>query len=136
MNKTKDFKFIYFIICIVILGVAYFLTMYKNSVRMEENEKININVSGFNMEYEPKDRRLNISDFEKIELGYSYDEIENILGEADGWIGGGILRPVYILEDGTAVVCYFSDPERERDLKEIEWFNEKRESKVIRKMTE
>ena len=100
---------------------------------MKESTKMHINVAGFDMEYELKDRKLNISDFEKIKLGYSYDEIESILGEADGWIGGGILRPVYILEDGTAVVCYFSNPDREKDLKEIQWFDKNGNCKTVKK---
>ena len=135
LNKIKRLKHVWFMICIVMLGVICIFTVYRNNER-KKSEKINKNVSGFDIEYEPKDRKLNLSDFEKIELGSSYDEIQCILGEADSWIGGGILRPVYILNDGTAVVCYFSDPEREKDLKEMEWFDGEGESKVIKKMAE
>lgn len=75
-------------------------------------------------ECEEKDRKLSIEDFEQIELGSSYNEIKEILGEADGWIGGGILRPVYVLEDGTAILCTFWDSDRDDDLGRLEWFDE------------
>ena len=91
---NKKLKHVWFMICIVMLGIICIFTVYRNNER-KKSEKININVSGFDIEYEPKDRKLDISDFEKIEMGSSFDEI----------------------------VCYFSDPEREKDLKEMEWFN-------------
>lgn len=35
------------------------------------------------------------------------ERIEEKFGEPDGWIGSGILWPVYVLEDGSAVELVF-----------------------------
>ncbi|MBD5546512.1 MAG: hypothetical protein HDQ97_03825 [Lachnospiraceae bacterium] len=83
------------------------------------NNTMEINVEGFKMKYIPQNRSLTVEDFQNIELGESIDEIEKKIGEPDGWIGCGILHPVYVLEDGRAVACYFSQPNACKDLKEL-----------------
>lgn len=66
-----------------------------------------IRVGGWDMEYAISDRKLTVEDFENIPLGSSLDDIESQLGEPDGWVGSGILSPVYVLRDSTAVMLIF-----------------------------
>ena len=80
---------------------------------------IEINVKGLRMKYIPQNRSLTVENFQNIELGESIDEIEEKIGEPDGWIGSGILQPVYVLDDGRAVVCHFSHLQTCKDLKEL-----------------
>ena len=80
---------------------------------------IEINVEGFKMKYIPQNRSLTVEDFQNIELGESIEEIEEKIGEPDGWIGCGVLHPVYVLEDGRAVECHFSYIQICKDLKEL-----------------
>ena len=85
----------------------------------KENNAIEINVDGLKMKYIPQNRSLTVEDFQNIELGESIDEIREKIGEPDGWIGSGILRPVYVLDDGRAVVCHFSQLHTCKDLEEL-----------------
>ena len=71
LNKVKKIKFVRFAVCIGILGICCVFAICVNYIKMKESTKMHINVAGFDMEYELKDRKLNISDFEKIKLGYS-----------------------------------------------------------------
>ena len=71
------------------------------------------------MKYIPQNRSLTVEDFQNIELGESIEEIEEKIGEPDGWIGCGILHPVYVLDDGRAVACYFSHLYTCEDLEEL-----------------
>ena len=71
--------------------------------------KKTIQVAGWDMEYTISDRKLVKEDFEDIEPGSSLSEIEEKFGEPDGWAGSGILWPVYVLEDGSAVELVFGD---------------------------
>ncbi len=89
----------------------------------KETDMIEICVEGFTMTYTPQSRQLTVDDFKDIELGDSMQDIEEQLGEADGWIGAGILRPVYVLEDGRTVVCYFTYPQVCQDLMELTVYN-------------
>ena len=82
-------------------------------------DAIEINVKGFKMQYIPQNRSLTVEDFQNIELGESIEEIEEKIGEPDGWIGCGILHPVYVLDDGRTVACYFSYSQICKDLKEL-----------------
>ncbi|MDE6781156.1 MAG: hypothetical protein K2J40_06840, partial [Ruminococcus sp.] len=50
---------------------------------------------------------FDISDFEEIKIGMSYDEVVSILGEPTGTIGYGIVWEVYSLKDGSYVKMLF-----------------------------
>ena len=89
-----------------------------------------IKVGGFEVEYVPGESVLTLQDFEQLELGMSEPEVEEILGEADGWLGCGDLWPVYILQDGTAVECLFNGPECGLNI--IKWTNGQETRKVIK----
>lgn len=117
----KKILIIFFSI-IVIAGFIIFFILNKNE---EETKKKIIRVDGFDMEYTITERKLKIEEFNILELGSSLDEIENILGAPDGWIGSGILRPVYVLENENTVVCYFLYPHTCEELKKIEVFYKK-----------
>lgn len=95
----------------------------ENSTLNEGTNIMEICVNGFNMKYVSQDRNLTIVDFQNIELGESIDEIREKIGEPDGWIGCGILQPVYILEDRRTVLCHFSLLYSCEDLKELIVYN-------------
>lgn len=115
MNKNKIRTLLIVIITIIIVIIALLFVRQK---KMEE-DKMMIRVAGWDMEYNSSSRKLTIEDFESIELGSSLDEIENRLGKPDGWVGGGILSPVYILEDKTAVELIFENNVTDEDLEAI-----------------
>ena len=112
--------------------MAIRINKYKDLVGYDANKKVVIRVDGWDMEYTVTDRKLTIENFRNVELGSSSADIISTLGEPDGWVGGGILRPVYILEDGNAVICSFTYPLEEEDLREIEVYMKNGESRVIK----
>lgn len=108
-----------YIIIVVIIFIVVVLIFFTNEIK-ETNElkedKMVIRVDGWDMEYTISERKLVVEDFENIELGSSLDEIENKLGKPDGWVGGGILLPVYVLEDNSAVELVFRNKLTNEDL--------------------
>ncbi len=112
--------------CFLIISLITMMMIYKNNTvdkaadTMDKAaDAIEINVEGFEIKYIPQNRSLTVEDFQNIELGESIDEIEEKIGEPDVWLGSGILHPVYILDDGRAVVCHFSQLYTCKDLKEL-----------------
>lgn len=101
--------------------------MTKRELNNKKGDKSIIRVAGWDMEYTPSDRELTVEDFENIELGSSLDEIEKKLGKPDGWVGGGILSPVYILEDNSAVELVFGNDAADEDLVAIYLYKEQQE---------
>ena len=118
--------------CFLIISLITMMMIYKNNTMDKATDTIDkatdaidkaadtieINVKGFKMQYIPQNRSLTVEDFQNIELGESIEEIEEKIGEPDGWIGYGILQPVYVLDDGRVVVCYFSQLNY-KDLEEL-----------------
>lgn len=102
-----------------------------NIEKMKE-EKMNIKVGGWDMEYTISDRQLTVGDFESIEPGSSLDEIERKFGKPDGWVGGGMLFPVYVLKDNSAVVLVFKNNDTYEELTAIYQYKDQREI-VIKK---
>ncbi len=49
-----------------------------------------------------------LSDFDFLELGMSYEEIVNVVGEADRDVGSGLYLKVYNLEDGRQITLQFA----------------------------
>lgn len=111
MNK-KNKKIIAVSFFIVIAGLLIGLNRGKE-------DKMMIRVGGWDMEYTISDRKLVLENFESVELGSSLDEIEDKFGEPDGWIGAGILWPVYVLEDDSAVELVFEDSIVYEDLEAV-----------------
>lgn len=118
-----------YIVIVVIIFTIFSLVFFKNNIK--ENKMIII-VDGWNMEYILSDRKLVIEDFESIELGSSLDEIETKLGKPDGWVGGGILLPVYVLEDNSAVELVFENDVTNENL-EAMYLYKKQEEIVLKK---
>lgn len=115
MNKK-----IYIIFLLIISLITMIIYIYKEKNAMDKaTNAIEINVEGFKMKYIPQNRSLTVEDFQNIELGESIEEIEEKIGEPDGWIGCGVLHPVYVLEDGRAVACHFSRTNTCKDLKDL-----------------
>ena len=112
------------IMIFIITGLLFFANGTK--------DKIVIRVEGFDVEYTESDRKLTVENFESIELGNSLEEIENKLGEPDTWIGSGILRPVYFLQDMRVVVFHFKYPAVCEDLEQVVMISENGESQAIK----
>ena len=92
------------------LGRVYAVRcVWKDSKPLEDGKGI-IRVGGWDVEYTISDRELTVQDFENIEIGSSLQEIADELGDPDGWTGSGILRPFYVLKDGSAVELIFEVP--------------------------
>ena len=117
----KILKILFTAIIIITIVELLFL---KNEIK---EDKMIIRVAGWDMEYTPSDRRLVVEDFENIEFGSSLDEIEEKLGKPDGWVGGGILSPVYVLADNSAVELVFGNDATNEDLTAIYLYKEKQE---------
>ena len=73
-----------------------------NESKQSENES-NTNREGGNIVASPYERFFKLSDFSEIYEGMSGDEIKERLGEPSGFVGSGIVRDRYALEDGGAV---------------------------------
>lgn len=99
-------KIIIFLFIIVGLNVIFIGLWIKG----RQKESIIIEVEGFEVEYNLTSRKVTVEDIEDIKLNSSIDEISNKLGKPDTWIGSGILRPVYFLEDNKVVVFHFKYP--------------------------
>lgn len=112
------------IIIIVIFFIVAVLIFFANETK---EDKMVIRVDGWDMEYTISERKLVVEDFENIELGSSLEEIENKLGKPDGWVGGGILFPVYVLEDNSAVELVFKNDVTNEDLEAIYLYKEQTE---------
>lgn len=91
-----------------------------------------IKVEGFEVEYSVTDKEITIEDFNEIELGSSIYEIRDKLGEPDAWIGSGMLRPVYFLENNKVVVLHFLYPAACENLRQVVLVNENGESQIIK----
>lgn len=113
-----------YIIIVVIIFIAAVLIFWVTGIK---EDKMVIRVDGWDMEFTISERRLAVEDFENIELGSSLEEIENKLGEPDGWVGGGILSPVYVLEDHSAVELVFRNDATYEDLEVIYLYKEQKE---------
>lgn len=87
MSKRKKIV----LICIVFLlfvGVAILLVCLKN--KKSDDSKVTVKVDGWKLEYVTTDRT--IEDFQEIELGSTYREVCNKVGESDTHIGSGIIQ--------------------------------------------
>lgn len=90
-------------------------------------DKTVIRIAGWDVEYIISDRSLGTEDFEDLELGSSLDDIEKKLGKPDGWVGSGILRPFYVLENKSAVELVFNNATANEDLAAIYLYKEDEE---------
>lgn len=126
MKTRKEISMIYIVILVI-------MTTFAGCTREYCEDGITvIGVAGWELEYTASDRTLTVEDFEDIELGSSLDEIQDMLGEPDGWVGAGILSPVYVLADRSAVELVFADDATDEDLEGIYHYKEEAET-VIKK---
>lgn len=110
-------------------GYEFHSSLYRIA---NQKESIIIEVEGFEVEYNLTSRKVTVEDIEDIKLNSSIDEISNKLGEPDTWIGSGILRPVYFLEDNKVVVFHFKYPAVCEDLEQVVMISENGESQVVK----
>lgn len=121
-------KIKYLTVVIVVLIVMFIIYWFG---RKGEKDMI-IKVEGFEVEYSVTDKEITIEDFNEIELGSSIYEIRDKLGEPDAWIGSGMLRPVYFLENNKVVVLHFLYPAACENLRQVVLVNENGESQIIK----
>lgn len=107
MILTKK-RIIFFLILIIFGLCIIFISLHKKM--MGEKKNMIFKVEGFEVEYNLTNSKIAVDDLESIELGSSIYEIRDKLGEPDSWIGSGMLRPVYFLEDRKVVVFHFEYP--------------------------
>lgn len=117
-------------IFLIIVGIS--IILFSLWGKEKEKKKMIINVEGFEVEYNTTDRKLVLGIFDDIKLGSSMREISDELGEPDAWIGSGMMRPVYFLEDDRVVVLHFAYPAACDKLKQIVLIEENGESKVLK----
>lgn len=121
-------KIIIFLFIVIGLNVILISLWIKG----KEKERMIIKVEGFEIEYDLQSRKIKMEDIDDIKLGSSIYEITNKLGEPDTWIGSGMLRPVYFLEDNKVVVFHFEYPAVCEDLKQVVLISENGESQIIK----
>ena len=122
-------KVIPFFVLIIAGSIAVFTILWFG---MKNENKNTINIEGFEIEYSVTDRELTTGDFNSIEMGSSIFEINDKLGEPDTWIGSGMLRPVYFLNDNRVVVLHFEYPAACDGLREIVLIDENGKSRIIK----
>lgn len=117
-------------IFLIIVGIS--IIHFSLWGKEKEKKKMIINVEGFEVEYNSTDSNFVLEVFDDIKLGSSMREISDELGEPDAWIGSGMMRPVYFLEDDRVVVLHFEYPAACDKLKQIVLIEENGESKVLK----
>lgn len=137
-GKDEKKRITVIVLAVMILAIGSFIAMNFmtkfeiGSADGQMSDKMVIRVDGWDMEYTVSDRKLAVEDFECIELGSSLNEIESTLGEPDGWVGSGMLSPVYVLDDNSAVELIFVNKAIYEDLSAIYLYKEQKES-VLKK---
>lgn len=125
--KTKKIITVLSLVILVVLLILLVKDLW-NKKKGEQNMVMRI--EGFEVEYIASDKKISIEDIESLRLGSTIYEIEDKLGEPNTWIGSGMLRPVYFLEDGGVAVCHFGYPAVLENLKEIVVFSKSGEKKI------
>lgn len=119
------------IILLIIVSLVSLNVIFINLwIKGKEKEKMIINVEGFEIEYNQTSRKM--EDIEDIGLGCSIQEISDKLGEPDTWIGSGMLRPVYFLENNKVVVFHFNYPAACEDLRQVVLISDNGENQIIK----
>lgn len=118
------------IIILLIIVSLVSLNVVLINLWMKGTEKRIIRVEGFEIEYNQTDRKM--EDIEDIGLGCSIQEISDKLGEPDTWIGCGMLRPVYFLENNKVVVFHFNYPAACEDLRQVVLISDNGENQIIK----
>lgn len=117
-------------IIIFLFLIIVSLNLISINLWIKGKEKMIVSVEGFEIEYNQTSRK--IEDIEDIELGSSIQEISNKLGEPDTWIGSGMLRPVYFLENNKVVVFHFNYPAVCEDLSQVVLIGDNEENQIIK----
>lgn len=121
-------KIIIFLFIVIGLNAILISLLIKG----KEKERMIIKVEGFEVEYDLESVKIKMEDIDDIKLGSSIYEITNKLGEPDTWIGSGMLRPVYFLEDNKVIVFHFEYPAVCEDLKQVVLISENGEIQIIK----
>lgn len=125
MNK---WKWLYLFGLAVIITILLLVSILFN----KKEKKMTIIIEGFEVNYSENDIHVTDEQLKNIELGCSMEQIEELLGEPNAWIGGGILRPVYFLKNQEVIVLHFKNPMICEDLKELVVYNSYGDSNVVK----
>ena len=90
-----------------------------------------VKVRNFDVYYKEIDRELTLEDFRSLESGSSFSDIEEVIGEPNGWIGSGIEAPYYSIENGKYAILYFENPFVCEGLKHVDIVDASRTLEVI-----
>lgn len=94
----------YKLISLILTCFVIVLPIWKGKTQIKDNH-----VHGYYVTSENGD--FTISDFTKVQLGMSYDEVVALMGEPTGSSGFGIVWSVYGLSDGSYVKLLFMGEE-------------------------
>ena len=61
---------------------------------------------------EIEEKKYTISDFTKVEIGMTYDDVIKSMGQPSGSVGFGIVWQTYDLDDGSYIKLFFGSDER------------------------
>lgn len=120
------------VISVLIIIVLFITALINIWIGGEKKTKMTIRVEGFEIDYNLTGEKITKENLDAIELGSSIHEIRNELGEPDAWIGSGMLRPIYFLEDKKVVVFHFRYPAVCEDLKQIVIVNKNGECQIMK----
>ena len=102
MNRKK----VILLLSVFVLSILGVLGMILLFIYQEDTNKI-VKVGLGTVEFNVSDARLELDDFDQIEIGMSFNEMTNKIGEPDEWIGNNATRPLYFLKDGKVMACRF-----------------------------
>jgi hypothetical protein len=114
-----------FLVLVMVLSLPYTAGCTHNteSEGMVINEDGTVTIRNSDEYYKAIDRELTVEDFRNLQPGCSLDEVEELFGEPNGWIGSGILSPYYYVRSGEFAILAFRYPVASKDLEGVEIVN-------------
>jgi hypothetical protein len=98
-------------------------TYSTESEGMVINEDGTVKVRTFDVKYKAIERELTVEDFRNLQPGCSLDEVEELFGEPNGWVGAGIEAPYYYVGNGEFAILGFERPLMYEDLRGVSIVN-------------
>ena len=99
----RNIKYIFFLVFINSAFLIMIILCFMNYRIKHTNSKAVRNIETIYTYY---DRSLSVGDFEQFDYDTTYEEMVECLGEPNGWVGSGIMRPYYELDDGRFAICH------------------------------
>jgi hypothetical protein len=109
----------FLLVMILALSSAAGCTHNTESEGIVTNEDGTVTILNSDVKYKAIDRELTVEDFRNLQPGCSFDEVEALIGEPNGWLGSGILSPYYYVGNGEFAILRFRHPPMIEDLKGV-----------------